>query len=511
MFKDKYHAIYDQVSPDESLLAATLALDNDRAGQKSKQIRQSNRIIRFAAIPAGAVASFVIIFVLMVNLSPDFTLAMEQIPVLRSLAAVVSFSPSLNSAVENDYLQVIGEEQTVNDITMRIEYVIVDRKQLHVFFSFHSERYFNMFPTEIALLDTDGLPLQGYISFASRTNVGFWSDEVAQDDLRHYIFNFTDTEVPDSLILESGVFDSFESGYEPDDAQTTEFTNIYRAVPISTFSIPIAFDTGLVQHGETIAINRDISIDGFVLSINSIEILPTHTRINITEHEQNSAWLMDISCYLIDETGNRFNPTGYSRDMWRHEQKITTYHLESVFFAESQHLSLIITDAVWLCKNVETTRIDLVNIVADNLPPHVELMSIEKINNDWALVFSAPNREQKFYDPFYDEMARWAYNLFNTELYDETGNSHSFAYGSITNDGYERWRFYTREEVDIEMELGFNTGWVYGVSGFWEKVETPGAFGWTSVLRDYPFDTLFLTSAFSQLSVLDTPIEITVR
>jgi hypothetical protein len=266
-----------------------------------------------------------------------------------------------------------------------------------------------------------------------------------------------------------------------------------------------------VQQGEIITVNREFSIDGFVLSVDSIEILPTHTRIIITEHEYNSAWLMDISCYLIDETGNRFNPTGYSLDMWRHEQKITTYHLESVFFTESQHLSLILTDAVWLCKNVETTRIDLVNSVADNMPPHVELISTEKINNDWVLVFSAPNREQKFYDPFYDEMARWVYNLFNTELYDETGNSHSFAWGSVTNDGYERWRFYTREEVDIEMELGFNTNWVYGVSGFWEKVETPGAFGWTSILSDYPFETLYLTPAFSQLSVLDTPIEIAVR
>jgi hypothetical protein len=349
------------------------------------------------------------------------------------------------------------------------------------------------------------------MGFASRSFTGFWSGEVAQDELRHYIFNFTDFEVPDRLIFKSGVFDNLESEYEPDDAQTTEFTNIYRAVPISTFSIPITFDTGLVQQGETIAINRDISIDGFVLSVDSIEILPTHTRINITEHENNSAWLMDISCYLIDETGNRFDPTGYSNDMWRHEQNKKAYHLESVFFAESQHLSLIITDAVWLCKNVETTRIDLVNSVADNLPPNVELMSIVRRSNDWALVFSAPNREQKFYDPFYNDMARWAYNLFNTELYDETGNIHSFASGIITRDSYERWRFFTREEVDIETQMGFNTGWVYGNAGGWEIVETPGAFGWKSILKDYPFETLYLTPAFSQLSMLESPIEITVR
>jgi len=514
MFKEKYRAIYDQIKPGERLLSDTLALGQDNNKRKPKWA------LRFIAVPAGAIASLFIAFTLLVNLSFAFAQTVEGVPILGGLSAFVSFqlndtvsySPSLTKAVENEYLQVIGEEQTIGDITLRIEYVIVDQRQLHVFWSLHSDRYSNLFPTSIALLDAEGQPLGGYMVLGSRSMIGLLTGEVAQDGLRHYIFNFVDTEVPDRLIFESGVFDSSpEMAFEPNESQTTAFTNIYKAVPISTFSIPLTIDTGMVLQSETIAVNQEIAIDGQILSIDSIEILPTHTRVNITEHEQNTARLMDISCYLVDENGDRLDPTGYSSDIWRYGDITTTFHLESAFFIESQHLTLVITDVVWLSKNVLQTRVDLAAGVADNLPPGVELMSVERIENDWALAFSAPNREQKFHDPFYDDMARWAYKLFSDEFHYEAGLERSFITSWISNDSYERWRFFTREEIDAEMQWGFNDGWVYGVSGAWEPVETPGAFGWTLILKDYPFEVLYLTPAFSQLSAPVSPIEITVR
>ena len=168
MFKEKYRAIYDQITPDEQLLADTLALGSDKTTYKTKPGQQTKRIARFVAIPAGALASLFIAFTILVNLSPAFALSLESVPVLGELSAfvsfslrdTVSFSPSLSEAVENDYLQHIGQEQTIGDITLRIEYVIVDQKQLHVFFTLQSEHYKDLFPADLTLLTANGMPLE---------------------------------------------------------------------------------------------------------------------------------------------------------------------------------------------------------------------------------------------------------------------------------------------------------------------------------------------------------------
>ena len=82
----------------------------------------------------GAAACFTA-FVLLVNLSIPFASACGRVPWLRELAKAVAFSPSLSAAVENEYVQPIGETKTEGGITVTVEYVIVDRKQLNIFYT----------------------------------------------------------------------------------------------------------------------------------------------------------------------------------------------------------------------------------------------------------------------------------------------------------------------------------------------------------------------------------------
>ena len=516
MFKEKYRAIYDHITPDERLLADTLALGSDKTKYITKAGLQKKRIYRIITIPAGAIASLFIAFTLIVNLSPAFALALEDVPVLGGLSAFVSFSlrdtvsysPSLSEAVESNYLQHIGQEQTIGDITLRIEYVIVDHKQLHVFYTLQSEYYKDLFPGALTLLSVSGMPLGEYAVFTSRSKIGYWTGEVSQDDLRHFIFDFTGSEIPDDLIFECGVYDAIKSESEVSEEESTIFAEIGHTVMLSTFSIPITFDSGLIPETEIITVDQEFILDGQSLVVATIELLPTHTRVSITEHEHNTAWLKSMTCHMIDENGNRYDRTPYNDDQWSHGNGQWYNYLESMFFAESRHLTLVITDAVWLDKNVEPTRIDLVSGVADNLPPGVELVDAARINNDWALVYSAPIRKQTFYDPFYEDMSRWSYKLFDDYFHDESGNEFSTSMGWIINDGYDKWRFFTEEEIGEEMSAD---PWVLGVDGTWERVETPGSFGLTHILKEYPYDILYVKPAFSHISVLDVPIEIIIR
>ena len=74
-------------------------------------------------------------FVLLVNLSTPFALACGKVPVLKELAAAVAFSPSLKAAVENDYVQYIGQSATDNGITVHLEYLMADQGGLMLFLS----------------------------------------------------------------------------------------------------------------------------------------------------------------------------------------------------------------------------------------------------------------------------------------------------------------------------------------------------------------------------------------
>ena len=88
-----------------------------RARARAKSSRRARRW----GLPLGSLAGVFAAFVLLVNTVPTFALACSGIPVLGDLAAAVDWSGSLSRAVENDYVQVIGQSQTRNGITMTAE------------------------------------------------------------------------------------------------------------------------------------------------------------------------------------------------------------------------------------------------------------------------------------------------------------------------------------------------------------------------------------------------------
>ena len=129
-----------------------------RAKEKTKK---RGHIIRLFMIPASSIAIFFITFIIMVNTSITFAMACGRIPLLRELAAAVAMSPSLSAAVTQEYVQPIQLEQSENEVTMRIEYVIVDRKQLNVFYSLRSDIYSNM-GVNPSISNPDGTSIENY-------------------------------------------------------------------------------------------------------------------------------------------------------------------------------------------------------------------------------------------------------------------------------------------------------------------------------------------------------------
>ena len=120
---EEYRLLLDELEQTPSGLES--ALPRARARYRRR------RLSRWIAAPAGSVAAMFAVFVLLVNLVTPFALACSNIPILKELTAAVAFSPSLKAAIEHEYVQRVVQSQTDGDVTMKVEYLIVDQKQVN--------------------------------------------------------------------------------------------------------------------------------------------------------------------------------------------------------------------------------------------------------------------------------------------------------------------------------------------------------------------------------------------
>lgn len=425
---------------------------------------------RFIGIPLGSVAAAFIVFVLMVNVSTSFAYAIGRIPLLKELAAAVAFSPSLSAAVDNAYVQPVEQEQTANGITMRVEYVIVDQKQLNIFYTLQSDVYSNpdIMPE---ILGSDGTDLEGF-------SLGYGHYGADDSPIRRITVDFTDNDMPSKLKLLCKVYDKGGAAasehrqidlYEEPVFEEPEY--------ISNFEFLLEFNPMFTQQGEVIELNRSFDIDGQRLTVTTVEVYPTHMRINFADDEGNTAWLRGLSYYIEDEKGNRFEQisNGIVATGSPDSPMMRSHRLESTFFRESESLTLHITGAVWLDKARERVKLDLKNKTAEALPEGVAFESAVKSGDGWKLEFSAEARQENAH-----------YQLFLTDYFGETGNKYSF------------------------------NSWYSGAMSVWDEqtkeyTEVPGRFLVSFALKDYPYDTVLLSPDYTRTSTLAQPVVIQVK
>jgi len=381
--------------------------DTVRRAAAKKEASQRRK--RFWGIPVGSLAACFAAFVLLVNLFPPFAQACEDVPVLGALAEAVSWSPSLSTAVENDYVQPIGKSQTINGITATIEYVIVDQKQLNIFFTLNSDEYDNL-NAEMPRYE----PEQICSTIGSNWNQ-------SPGTLLNYTLDYGEGNVPDSFTITFGVTTYVEPETLQDaplqdyademlDPQEEEDPDI-----LAEFTFTLEFDPQFTAKGEIVPVNRTLDMDGQSLTVTEVEIYPTHVRVNVADEPDNTAWLKGLEFYLENEAGERFEPisNGISANGDPDSPAYVSFRLESPYFADSKHLTLYVTGATWLDKDMERVRVDLVNRTAEKLPEGVTFQSAEKRDGGWFLIFQAEQRRENYYHQIWDMI-----------FYDEAGNQY---------------------------------------------------------------------------------------
>lgn len=413
---EEYKALMTELEQVPESLNTTV----DRAMKRKKA---SQRKRRAWGISCGSFAACFTAFVLLVNLSVPFARACGSIPVLRKLAKAVAWSPSLSAAVENQYVQPMGQSQTVNGITATIEYVIVDQKQLNIFFTLNAPGYDNL-----------NAEMPRYEPEQVCSTIGSSWDQ-PPGTLLHYTLDYGDHNVPDSFTMTFGVTTYVEPDWSegPTEAPVRSYED-EMLEPVETeesdylaeFTFALAFDPQFTAKGELIPVNRTFDMDGQSLTVTEVEVYPTHVRVNVADDPSNTAWLKSLAFYLENEDGERFEPisNGVSATGDEDSPAYVSFRLESPYFAHSEHLILHITGAEWLDKDMETVRVDLAHRTADRLPEGVAFQSAEKRDGGWVLTFRVQQREENH-----------SYQVWYSTFYDEAGNQYEANRRGTTTDG----------------------------------------------------------------------------
>lgn len=418
--------------------------------------KKRKRVAKLLVCPLGGLAACLTAFVLLVNLSVTVAYACSQIPVLRQLAEAVTFSRSLSSAVENNYVQKINQKKTQNDITAEIEYLIVDQKQVNIFYRLTSEKYTgeyeNLAANPVISCDDENASFYVYNHSFGEKNGELLSAQV----------DFTQGNVPDKLQCTLKVFSQYwYLSHGP-----TESGPEY----LAEIEFDLEFDPQFTATGKVFPVNETVILDGQEITVTNIEVYPTHLRVEVKESNENTAWLKDLNFYIETDQGMKFEPvsSGVTATGSADSPSMVSYRADSTYFYEAEHLKLVITGAQWLQKDMESTYLNLATGEHSELPDGVDFASIQKQGDSWAIkIRVTPGENGEMPIPFSDIFLDSAGNRYNT-------NKLHIAIGEKNKDG-----------------------------------SIPYYYTFLS-LKNYPYDEVWLTPLHTHIWTTEQPIEITL-
>lgn len=450
--------------------------------RRARSRYKRSKVGKWCGIPVASLAGVAAAFILLVNTSIPFARACGGVPILKELAATVAFSPSLKAAVENDYVQPMGDSQTVNGVTMTVEYVIVDQKQVNIFFSLKSEAY-----PGLLYGDPDFLTAEG-----KRFEATSYGGGVPQKgELNCTTMDFIDGDVPGGLEFiykvqkptgDANGMATAPAPYASLDDETPEYDPEY----IAEFSFHLAFNPAFTEAGTTYTLNAPFALDGQAFTAESVEVYPSHVRLNVTPEVGNAAALKSLRFYLTDEKGREYQPisNGITATGSAEDDGMTSFRLESSYFDRAEHLIIHITGATWLDKDRAFVNVDIQNGKAiDPMPQGVRLLSAQREGKHVRVVLAA-----------------------------ELGGEGGTAPVRTASYSVSSWTYRDPDEGEHRFDSMSHTGGWHatderpGVDGVPE-----GCFTEEFVLRDYPWDTVELGMVFSRYTTLDAPIAVAIK
>ena len=412
--------------------------------------------------PVISAAAVFVLFVALVNLSSPVAYACSRVPGLRELAQAVTFSRSLTDAVDNDYVQPINLSETNGDITVKVEYLIVDQRSVTVFYRIESECYPH--------LEVDPIVHSADGTAPAPCSYGPNEWDVPNGELRSLTINFPYQDVPDALQL---VFNLYDPNHRQDEAPEPISGSgwadpVYDPEYVADFTFLLEFDPYFTAQGKHFTFDEPLVLGDQTLHITGVDVYPSYLNLTVVGDDNNSAWLRSLKFYLVTDRGERFDPVsnGVVATGSLDTPEIISYRADSTFFYKAKSITLYAISAEWLDKAHQTIHIDLNNAHADTMPQGSSLYSCRREDGRWIVtVLERSDAAQTFMQDYFDAEGN-RYEI------------HSWTSGQYALDG----------------------------------VTAPEGFSYGSIaLNDYPYDEVWLTPRYTELWSAEQPVSVTLK
>ena len=207
----------------------------------------------------------------------------------------------------------------------------------------------------------------------------------------------------------------------------------------------LQFDPKYTAQGRTAALGQTIRLEDVELTLESVEIYPTHLRLNLSQPETAAAWVQSLKFYVQDERGSRYEGVadGVTASGSTDSPLMATQRLESPWFSRAGQLTLCITGAEVQDANSR------VKITLSETEPRVEglpaawdarLVRAERTgeNGQWGLCFAGETASRQ---------------LFSSTYWDENGEEHSIHSWSMSADPETQADRAARQWVYLDDDL----------------------------------------------------------
>ena len=280
------------------------------------------------------------------------------------------------------------------------------------------------------------------LTVAIEHDVTYLSPTLEVGEMRQIVVDFFDEQIPDSLAFKTSVLAVPQTA----GAAPIRASNIHtKPENLIDFIFVLEFDPNFTQQGETIYLYQDFVIDGQNITLTSVEIYPTHMRINLSYDPNNTAWLRSLRFFAENEHGIRFDSisNGVSAFGTTDSPHMASHFLHSPFFAESEQLTLFIEEVEWLDKDMERVRVDLANGIAEKLPEGVRLDESRFDGQSWHLSFAATERAEShshhiFGQNFFNEAGEdFHFNSWSSGMKYDSSSNEFFVQFSLVNFPYD--------------------------------------------------------------------------
>ena len=394
------------------------ALEDTLNRAKRRRVRRSRRIGVLVSV-----AAVLVLFVGLVNFSTPVAYACSKIPIIKELAEAVTFSRSLSDAVENEFVQPMNLYKEDGGVSATVEYLIVDQKQVNVFFRLDSEYYASL-ATDPKVKAADGKSPQPCAYGLSE-----W--DVENGELRCLTIDFVDEDVPESLLISMDIYEreNHAAGEPvevapPENASDDMFSDGEEPrMYVAYFEFLLEFDPLFTATGKIFDINQTIEMDGQQITISQMEVYPTHLRVNVEDSAENTAWLKSLDFYIETDWGMQFDTisNGISATGSEDGKSMVSFRADSSYFYEAENLEIVITGVEWLNKDMEKVYVNLETGETDTLQEGVRFKSATKRPEGWIVEFEAQYRRENHH-----------HQLFSSEFYDAEGNRYDINSWSST-------------------------------------------------------------------------------